>query len=240
MPSLSADTSTRLAPKFTGEFYSWEAIERRLAEPLELPFPVELHLMRHGETEANAHALVTGARDVLLTDRGREQARSIGRHLDRRYDVAFHSLLSRSRETLRIALEAGNVAVNHIYADPRLNERSLGVLEDTPARPIDELARGDFSYAPSGGDSYAEVTRRLLSYLLDLAGYVQDVGTRKMLVCGHMGPMRIMVGLFEELSNPIEVLAQTFRNTEVRRVEWRRLTFPAFLTGAVTARRSRV
>ena len=231
MPSLSANAPSQLASGFSGEAYSWDVIGDLLAEPIQLPFPVELHLMRHGETEANARSLVTGAQDSPLTALGREQARAVGRLLDPRYDVAIHSRLSRSAETLRLAIDAGHVAVGAVHADAHLNERSLGELELTPVRPIEEFARGDFNYAPGGGDSYADVTRRLLSFLLDLARFVRRTGTAAVLLCGHMGPMRILAGIFEGQCDPSRVLARSFRNTEVLRVRWDRLAFPAFLSG---------
>jgi broad specificity phosphatase PhoE len=231
MPGLSAEHPVRLAPEFSGEVRSWEEIGNRLAVPIVLPVPVELHLVRHGETEANARSLVTGAQDSPLTPLGREQARAVGRHLDPRYDAAIHSRLSRSAETLQLALEAGHVDVGAVYADARLNERSLGELELTPVRPIEEFARGDLEYAPAGGDSYAEVSRRLLSFLIDLAGFVRRTDATAVLICGHMGPMRILAGIFDENPDPAQVLARSFKNTEVLRVPWDRLAYPAFLAG---------
>lgn len=69
---------------------------------LPLESSVELHLVRHGETETNARGVITGAKDVALTEKGMAQAREIGRHLDPCYDLGFHSTLSRSRDTLRL------------------------------------------------------------------------------------------------------------------------------------------
>lgn len=235
MPLLSADSPAQLPPGFSGDVYSWEELSRFLAEPLRLPLPVELHLMRHGETEANARSLVTGVQDSPLTGVGREQARAVGRHLAPRYDAAVHSRLSRSAETLLIAVEAGRVDVGAVYADARLNERSLGDLEMTPIRPIEQFARGDLEYAPAGGDSYAEVARRLLSFLVDLAGYVRRTEASAVLVCGHMGPMRILAGIFEGGRDPSQVLARSFKNTEIFRVRWDQFAFPPFLEG-LTAR----
>jgi broad specificity phosphatase PhoE len=229
MPGLTTETAGQIAPGFSGQTLGWGALLASLSEPVELPHPVELHVVRHGETETNARSLVTGAQDSPLTALGREQARLVGRGLDPRYDAAFHSQLSRSAETLRLAIEAGHVEVGAVYADHRLNERSLGQLELTPVRPIEEFARGDLDYAPPGGDSYAEVSRRLLSFLLDLTRYVRLTDATALLICGHMGPMRILAGIFEEQSDPSQVLARSFKNTEVLRVRWNRLVLPAFL-----------
>jgi probable phosphoglycerate mutase len=185
--------------------------------------------MRHGETLTNAQALVTGSQDVPLTAAGEEQARRIGPQLDRHYGLALHSTLSRSWRTLFLALEAGRVSVDRMCGDPRLNERGLGVLELQPWRPVDEYAHGDLYYTPEGGESYAEVARRCLSLLLDLVDDVATASLEKVLVSGHMGPMRILLGILEERSGPVQVLARSFENTEVVRVQWERLVLPGFL-----------
>jgi probable phosphoglycerate mutase len=208
---------------------SWAELREVLSKPLLLASPVQLHLMRHGETVTNAQAMVAGSQDVPLTAIGEEQARWIGLQLDRQYGLALHSTLSRSWRTLFLALEAGRIRVDRIRCDPRLNERSLGVLELQPWRPVDEYAHGDLYYAPEGGDSYAEVARRCLSLLIDLVDDVATASLEKVLVSGHMGPMRILLGILEERSDPVQVLARSFQNTEVVRVQWNCLVLPGFL-----------
>jgi probable phosphoglycerate mutase len=218
-----------LLPNPDGSVLSWAELHRALARPILLPKPLQIHMMRHGETVTNAQSLVTGSRDVPLTSVGEEQARCIGRKLDRHYDLALHSTLCRSIQTLRLALEAGRIEVDRVGSDARLNERSLGVLELQPWRRVDEYAHGDLYFAPKGGDSYAEVARRCLSLLFDLVHFVAAARPEKILVCGHMGPMRILLGVLEERSDPVNVLARSFENTEVVRVEWNRLVLPGFL-----------
>jgi broad specificity phosphatase PhoE len=208
---------------------SWLELREVLCRPLSLTKPLQLHLMRHGETVTNAKALVTGSQDVPLTALGEEQAKRIGPLLDSHYDLALHSTLSRSLHTLRLALEAGRITVDRVWSDPRLNERSLGVLEMQPWRPVNEYAHGDLSYAPERVDSYAEVARRCLSLLLDLVDFVATASPERILVSGHMGPMRILLGILEERSDPVGVLARSFENTEVVRVQWSRLVLPGFL-----------
>jgi broad specificity phosphatase PhoE len=229
MPKVSSEVPSDIAPGFSTDVYSWDTLKVALSRPIQLNRTVEVHLFRHGETTTNARSLVTGSQNVPLTERGRDQARLLGLELDQRYNVAFHSALKRSRETLQIALKAGGVEVGPVYPDWRLNERSLGELELKPSYRIEAFARGDLSYAPSGGDSYEVVSRRLLSFLLDLARYVHDRDIRKILICGHMGPMRILMGILEQFSDPVAVLEQSFGNTEICHVKWRQLVFPLFL-----------
>jgi probable phosphoglycerate mutase len=212
---------------------SWSDLRDTLAAPLVLPSTVQLHLLRHGETVTNAQSVVTGSQDVALSPNGEEQARQAGRELDSSYDLAMHSTLSRSHRTLVLALQAGHTKVTTVRADARLNERSLGVLELKPSKHVDEFARGDMNYAPEGGENYAEVTRRSLSLLLDLRAFVIATQSDKILLCGHMGPMRILLGILEDLSDPVQVLAQSFTNTQIIRIQWRQLTFPRFLPASL-------
>ncbi len=228
---LAAKANAHAIPSPENELcvLSWSELRAALAQPLQLPCPVRLHLMRHGETETNARNLITGSRDVPLTVFGEEQARSIGLQLDPHYDLAVHSSLARSRHTLLLALQTGHVRADRICSDSRLNERSLGNLELQPWRPVDEYAQGNLQYAPEGGESYADVARRCMSFLLGLACFVTARRPEKILICGHMGPMRILLGILEEQSDPIPVLAKSFKNTEVLRVPWNRLVLPGFL-----------
>lgn len=212
--------------------YDWRQLRTTLAAGVELPHVVALHLFRHGETETNAQGLITGAQDVLLTERGRRQARAIGSKLDAHYAAAFCSALVRSKQTLELARAGGNVEVDAVFMDVRLNERSLGQLELKASRSLPGYAAGDLNYAPEGGDSYAKIARRALSFALDLSRWVETSGARKVLICGHAGPMRIMVGILEQQADPVNVLARDFQNTEIARYEWRRLAMPRFLEEA--------
>ena len=206
----------------------WSTIHQRLTGPLKLPSDVTLHLFRHGETLRNQLGLVTGASNVPLSRRGRQQANSLGWQLDHDYDLAFSSSLSRSRETLLLALSAGNVVVREIFMDSRLDERSLGILEGEPARTLEPYARGELRFAPVNGDSYETVTLKALSFLLDLFDYVTQNNVRKIAISTHMGPLRILFGILEMDRDPICVLRRKFANASVLRLTWNELSFPPF------------
>ena len=212
---------------------SWAEICTRLQEPVGLVCPTLLHVLRHGETDTNARNVVTGSQDIDLTVNGRRQARDVGECLERQYHAAFHSDLRRSRDTLRFALGTGRVDVGAIYPDRRLNERRLGDLEGTRSRSILAYAEGNLRYAPEGGENYLDVAQRLMSFLLDLTHWPQGNGPRKLLICSHMGPIRIICGIVEERSGAAEVMAQSFGNANLIRLEWRRLALPEFLKGEI-------
>lgn len=226
--------------KFTDNILSWEKIRERLRNPVMLERAVELHLIRHAETESNAAGKITGSQDVNLTEKGEKQASELGKKLDQHYDIAFFSGLKRSKKTLDIAIESGNVRVDNISKDERLNERSLGILEGGKRQIIPAYAAGDLNYAPQKGETYGEVAQRILSFLIELYDWVVlNEATKKevtkVLICGHMGPMRIMVGIIEEREDPATVLGFSFPNAEVVRLKGSCLKIPDFLEGVSKA-----
>lgn len=96
----------------------------------------QLILLRHGQSAWNKDKRFTGWTDVPLTERGREQARDMGRLLRAlpwRPDHCFVSCLQRARETLalvREALLAGEADDTlPVTVDWRLNERHYGDLQ---------------------------------------------------------------------------------------------------------------
>jgi broad specificity phosphatase PhoE len=208
---------------------SWNELRQRLQAPHVLVRELELHAIRHGETVTNARGVVSGTQDVPLTDRGRRQATDLGRQLASSYDGAFCSALTRSQETLELASGNGGTHFKHTFWDARLNERSMGELELKPSRPLAAYAEGDLSFAPPGGDSYLEITRRVLSFLLDLSAWGNGVGASRVLLSAHRGSLRILAGVIEEQGDPIGLLARNFDNAELLTWRWSRLVWPRFL-----------
>lgn len=91
-----------------------------------------LVVVRHGRSEWNNDRRMTGWSDVELNQRGRKEARAVGRILRGQgyaFDLAFTSWLRRAEETLDIVLaELGqpNLPVQRTW---RLNERHYGAMQ---------------------------------------------------------------------------------------------------------------
>ena len=92
-----------------------------------------LLLLRHGETEGNRLGQLLGATDLPLNDRGREQARRLGRWLARheRVDAVSSSHLSRAYETAAIICRELERTEPHLV-DENLAEMNFGEAEGTP------------------------------------------------------------------------------------------------------------
>lgn len=196
---------------------------------IHFPKPIELHLIRHAETIENSLGLVTGSIDAKLTDQGKQQAKQLGKKLDKKYDLAICSGMQRTQDTLKLALDSGKISVNALYCDKRINERSLGILEGKKRRPISAFAMGNLDYAPPKGEPYSQVALRVLDFLNHLANFVLETQPNKILICGHTGVMRILVGIINDYDDPAEVLNLSFGNASILKYQWQTLSMPKFL-----------
>lgn len=216
----------------TAQVEDGPTLRRRVAEQSAAP-PVELWLVRHGETTTNAAKLITGTSDAPLTVRGRLQAQDAGRAIaGSAFDIGFTSTLSRSIETLTLMTRAGGLDLPHAVQDPRLVERSFGELERTPIRPRDPRLALDLTIAPTGGESYISMARRCLSFLLDvrcLAAHLRR--PLAVIVSSHTGPMRVITATLDETSDPHVVRERLFGNGEIVRGTLGRLAWPVFAGG---------
>jgi probable phosphoglycerate mutase len=168
-------------------------------------------LVRHGETDWARLGRHTGRTDVPLTDRGREQARALGRRLaGHPFGLVLTSPLSRSAETARIAGQH-EVAI----ADPDLMEWDYGVHEGRTTAEI----RGDFPNwtiwrGPwPGGETVDDIGRRADRVIVR----IHDGPAGDALVFAHGHLLRVMAarwiglppasgGLFELATATLSIL----------------------------------
>jgi bisphosphoglycerate-dependent phosphoglycerate mutase family 1 len=88
-----------------------------------------IYLFRHGKTDFNEKGIFTGWKDAKLTRRGILDAKRVAKTLkNKKIEVAIHTRLSRSKDTLKYVLEF-HPECKTILKDDRMIERSYGVLE---------------------------------------------------------------------------------------------------------------
>ena len=153
-----------------------------------------LWLVRHGESNWNIAGLAQGHNDEAeLTERGLRQAAEAAAQFGYRPVRAIYaSDLRRAQQT---AAAFAAVLGLPVCADPRLRERSLGVLEGTAHQAIDPSATGladglviDPDTRPLGGESVRDLYARAAAFCDDLAtGFPGDV-----LVVAHGGTVRVL------------------------------------------------
>ncbi len=89
------------------------------------------YLLRHGQSEANAHKRVAGSQDSPLSELGRLQSKLAGQNAKQffNFDCIVTSPLIRARETATIIANEINVPEDKIIIVEDLRERDLGELE---------------------------------------------------------------------------------------------------------------
>ena len=158
-----------------------------------------IYFLRHGQTDWNAAGRLQGRLDIALNAKGREQAKRNGGVLaelihDPKPLTFVASPLQRTRQTMQIAREALGLPPEGYETDDRLLEIHFGdwegktwseIKRDAPstyqARDADA-----FNYAVPGGESYAMVTKRVVSWLADVS--------TPTVVVSHGGVMRCLRG----------------------------------------------
>ena len=149
----------------------------------------EIFFLRHGESVGNAESRWQGQADFPLTDKGREQARSLA-HRWLAEGQGFKSILSspliRAKETAEILGDALDVAVE---TDPVWQERDIGVAAGMTAEEVKrhlvdrEFATPYSAFVEGGGEGdwvlYLRAGQALQSLLRRSAG--------KYLVVSHGG-----------------------------------------------------
>jgi len=104
---------------------------------------MELYVLaRHGESSLNLENRINGdfLLPVALTEKGREEARSLGRQLAHvRIDLCLHTRFSRTRETAEIALAGRNIPFE---VEPLLDDIYVGDLEGATIEDYRAWKRG--------------------------------------------------------------------------------------------------
>ncbi len=91
--------------------------------------PLTVYLFRHGITTFNRDGRFTGQSEARLTEKGKKHARTIARKLkNKRFEVAIHTHLSRSKATLKPVRDT-HPEIKLIIQDDRMIERSYGELQ---------------------------------------------------------------------------------------------------------------
>ena len=168
----------------------------------------QLVLIRHGESQWNLENRFTGWVDVPLSPKGEQEARAAGKKLQAfRFDCAFSSVLTRAKETLRIALEESGQTGIPITEHQALNERMYGELQGkNKAETVKEFGeeqvkiwRRSFDVPPPGGESLKDTADRVLPYY---ETHIRPVVLAKqaVLIVAHGNSLRALVMHLEQLS----------------------------------------
>jgi broad specificity phosphatase PhoE len=152
-----------------------------------------LVLVRHGQSEANADGLISGRAESPLTESGRAQAASLSPWL-RGVGRLITSPLGRARQTAAaLGLDLP------VEVDERWTEMDYGEYEGAAVSAVPPEVwrrwRADPDFRPPGGESLAEVVRRVRHACEELFA-TPDAGARAsadVVVVSHVSPIKAAV-----------------------------------------------
>lgn len=169
-----------------------------------------IYFIRHGETDWNAARRYQGQADIPLNDIGRSQAQRNGQALRALLPAIaqarfISSPLGRTLETMRIVRGELGLDPDGFTIDARLIELNYGhwegqLLSDLPQtdpRGLAGRAADPFHWRPEGGENYADLTRRLTSWVHEL--------DETSVVVSHGGVSRALRGLLIDSVQPEDI-----------------------------------
>lgn len=172
---------------------------------------VVLLLVRHGETEPNTQGLLLGRADPPLTPRGRSQIAALTSSLPRP-DRLISSPLQR-------AISTADAFGHPFEIDERWIELDYGELDGRPASAVAPDLwtrwRTDPAFAPGGGESLAQLGRRVRSACEELTDAAAD---GVVIVVTHVSPIKAAVAW--ALDAPDTIAWRTFvEDASVSRID---------------------
>ncbi len=159
--------------------------------------PTTTVLLRHGQTPLSAEKRFAGSGDIDLTELGARQASAAAQRLARRAAPIGAIVTSPLRRARRTAEEAARATGAPLRVEDDLRETDFGAWEGLTFREVGEkwpaemgewLADADA--APPGGESFAEVDRRVMAALERLLARYAGV---TVLLVSHVTPIKTLV-----------------------------------------------
>jgi probable phosphoglycerate mutase len=134
---------------------------------------MQLYVVRHGETDANAEGRYQGSLDIDLNERGVLQARELRARLPSQIDAVVVSPLRRAQQTAAIVFADDGLELHTLDA---FRERSVGVFEGLTqaeaAQRYPELwaqnITRQWELAPTDGESVSQFVERIRKGLNEL------------------------------------------------------------------------
>jgi broad specificity phosphatase PhoE len=145
-----------------------------------------LVVVRHGRTEANAAGLLLGRSDPSLDLLGVEQAGRVARAVGPAERVIS--------SPLRRAVETAEMFGLPVDIDERWAELDYGEFDGVPVGQVPEATwaqwRSDVTFAPPGGESIVDLTRRVHAACDDLC---DEACESIVVVVSHVSPIKAAV-----------------------------------------------
>lgn len=163
---------------------------------------IKIYIARHGETAWNAEMRIQGRSDSCLTAQGHAQSLALLKQLrDRPLSAIYASTLQRSIQTAQALSQHFNLP---IQKRSELDELAFGILEGKQLSHLDEGERAEWerfranrlTYRIPGAENYTDVAHRVRPFE---EAILQKHRGEEILIVGHRGVNRMLIGLFLEM-----------------------------------------
>lgn len=168
---------------------------------------LHIYLFRHGQTYFNITKRFTGWKDSKLSAEGIKSAKKLAKKMKKlKFQVAFQTRLSRSKDTLKYVLKY-HPECKKIITDDRMIERSYGKLEGKYHKTIIkkygqkqfDIWHRSYDIPPPDGESIKMVEKRVKSFIKDLMKLMKKEKVN-VAISAHGNSMRPFRRYFEKLS----------------------------------------
>ena len=170
----------------------------------------KLVLVRHGQSIWNEKNLFTGWKDIGLTKKGINEAKSVGEQIKRigtKFEAMYTSSLVRAQKTGEIILECISQKEIEIISDQSLNERNYGELtglnKDQAKKDFGEsqvqIWRRSYDIPPPNGESLKDTYERVVPYFIKTI-LPRLLRGENILITAHGNSLRSLVKYLEKIS----------------------------------------
>ena len=161
---------------------------------------IRLYIVRHGETEWNRERRFQGWKDSPLTEKGRQQVKSLAERLkDHEIDYLYSSPSGRTMETADIIADANDL---EIIEEPGFKEINLGELEGKRSEWIKsnypdviyDFWNDPENYEPISGEDFYDLRERVIGTLNNILEKHPD---DKILIVSHAATSKTILSDFD-------------------------------------------
>ncbi len=174
-----------------------------------------IYFVRHGESEANERGVFAGQKeDSVLTEKGREQARSTAQAIKDKnitVDRIICSPLKRTRETAAIVVEEIAFPADQVVFDERITEYDMGSLTGTPIQSISSQAL----IAAQGAEDIIQFRDRVYACMKELSNSSENI-----LIISSAGVGRILETIKQDMDPNLFYDLPAYPNASVHIIYW--------------------
>lgn len=180
-----------------------------------------IYYVRHGQSTDNVYDIATGRNDVLLTEKGVQQAKDAGEALkDVKFEICYCSPLTRTKQTMKEILKFQKEEVP-IVIEPRIIERDYGDFTGLRPHEINQedyknRYKFDYKMKSKGVESVEAICERAKGFYDDI---IKKHSGKNVLVIAHGGFGRATLAYFNGIPEDRDLTSLLMGNAKIMQYE---------------------